>query len=319
MALQREIDRPELQVVALSCATARDAVDSPTRATARDADLSPVGAGRRVGAQTLGRTPPLVGDRAFALDAAVIAVVSVLICFFSQRLLLMSLAVPAVIALRFGLFARLPLAERALPLGHEALFFLGCTLLGGFNDWNSVVNHRIYDYTVPHYFPSVSTIPLWMLLFWGMILRFLVTLFRYRRLDPPVTVRDEIHLGRRIWRNGWLRIALFLALVALTRQMIYRYFLDPWLSWLPFVAALALYVALVRPSRYDLKLLALFAVGGPAIEILYIQVGGLHAYHLGWLAGVPLWIACWWLLVIPLWNDVSGRILARITPPRPGH
>lgn len=260
----------------------------------------------------LSRALPLIGDRAFWLDASVIGVVSLLICLFSQRLLLMTVAVPLVLVARLLIFGRIPLAERGWTLGREALLFLGCTLLGGFNDWNSVVNHRIYDYTVPHYFPGFSTIPIWMLLFWGMILRFLISLFRYRRLDPPTAVRDEVHFGARVIRNGWLRLALLLSFVAVTRQFIYRFYLDPVLSWLPFVACLGLYVVLFRPTRYDWKLLALFLVGGPAIEILYIQVGGLHAYHLGWLGGVPLWIASWWLLVIPIWNDLSGRVLTRV-------
>lgn len=42
--------------------------------------------------------------------------------------------------------------------------------------------------------------------------------------------------------------------------------------------------------------MALLAVGGTAVEIAYIQLGGLHRYALGWLGGVPLWIALWWPL-----------------------
>ena len=112
--------------------------------------------------------------------------------------------------------------------------------------------------------------------------------------------------------RAWLKVALQLLLVLATRQAIYRLYDDPLWSWLPFAAALALWLALFRPSTHDLKLLALVALGGPGIELLYINVGLLHRYALGWIGGVPLWIALWWLLAVLVVNDLSARLLQRI-------
>jgi len=41
-------------------------------------------------------------------------------------------------------------------------------------------------------------------------------------------------------------------------------------------------------------------------------VGGLHHYALGWFAGVPLWIAPWWLLGLLVWKDLGWRLLATL-------
>ncbi len=254
-----------------------------------------------------------VGDRAFALDAASISVVSVGICAASHALAFMTVLVPSVIALRFVVLSSLPRKERGASFLAEAAFFALCLAFGAFNDWSSVVRHEIYDYTVPCYFPELSTIPIWMLLFWGMILRFLATLFRWRRLAPTRGMRDEVFLPVHPIRSAWLKVALELALVVATRQLVYRYFDDPWLSWVPFATALLLYAILFRPDRHDRKLLALFAIGGPAIEILYIQIGNLHAYRLDWIAGVPLWIALWWLLAALIWKDISGRLQSALS------
>ncbi|RLB52449.1 MAG: hypothetical protein DRI90_22095 [Deltaproteobacteria bacterium] len=98
-----------------------------------------------------------------------------------------------------------------------------------------------------------------------------------------------------------------------TRQTIYRLSADPWWSWLPFTVAIVAWLLLFRPSGHDAKLLALFAVGGPGIEILYIQVGALHQYALGWLGGVPLWIALWWLLAVLVGQDLSARLLRLVS------
>ena len=105
-------------------------------------------------------------DRLVAIDAACVIVVSIAISFASDRLLLMTILVPIVISARMVCLA-LGAGGSRVPMRAEIVFFALCTLLGAFNDWNSVVNHRIYDYTVPVHFPGFSTIPLWMLLFWG--------------------------------------------------------------------------------------------------------------------------------------------------------
>ena len=251
---------------------------------------------------------PTVSDRAFALDAATILAASVAIITSADRLLLMSLLVPALLLTRHVTWSRLPLAERGHSGGVEAVFILACTLLGAFNDWNSVVNHRIYDYGVPVYFPEWSTIPGWMLLFWGMILRFFYTLARWQRLRPPDAFAETLWPLRR--PAPALRVALLLGLTLVTRQSIYRLWADPIGSWLPFALALGVYVVACRPRRHAWWLLGLALTMGPLIEIAYIQLAGLHRYHLGWLGGVPLWIALWWGLALLVWQELVGRAMA---------
>ena len=238
-------------------------------------------------------------DREFLIDAAAVIAVSTLICTVSDQLALMTIAVPAIIALRLVLWWSV----------HELAFFGLCTLLGGVNDWLSVMHYEVYDYTVPHYF-AASDIPVWMLLFWGMVLRFLATLFHWRRLSSPEP-RDAIYVRSKPWYNATAKVAIELALVISTRQMIYRWYGDPVLSWLPFAVALAVYALLFRPNRHERLLIAVMVIGGPLVEALYIQLGTLHRYDLGWLSGVPLWIALWWVLAALVWKDISGRILDR--------
>jgi hypothetical protein len=73
-----------------------------------------------------------------------------------------------------------------------------------------------------------------------------------------------------------------------------------------------IFLLVCSPTKHDLKLLLIFLIGGPLIEILYIQLGGLHQYDLGWLGGVPLWIALWWLLAVLVWKDLAYRLEARL-------
>lgn len=240
---------------------------------------------------------PVFEDRAVAIDLAALAAVSIAICVASHRLGVMTAWVPLVIAARMLAWRRLPAHQRDGWSAELALWLIALTA-GAANDWNSVVRHEIYEYRVPSCLPGARAIPVWMLLFWGLVLRALVTLFRWRRLAPPP--------GPSLWRAG-----ILLALALLTRQSIYRYYLDPMWSWLPFALALGVYLALARPTRYHLRLMALFALGGPLIEIAYIQLGGLHAYHLGWLGGVPVWIALWWVLAALLWQELSCLWLSR--------
>ena len=244
-----------------------------------------------------------LGDRALLVDAAAVGLISVAICLFSQRLAAMSVIVPAVIAGRLLLWLRLPRAERDLDGKAELVFFALCTLLGAFNDWNSVTRHRVYDYTVPTDLPGLSHLPIWMLLFWGLILRFVLTVFHWRRVGLP---RARKGLGRG---GAALRVAFLLGLVVATRQAIYRLYDHPLLSWLPFAMALVALLLVLRPDRGRLRLLAVVLAVGPAVEILYIQVGQLHAYRLGWLGGVPVWIALWWGLAALIWDDLGSRIM----------
>lgn len=255
------------------------------------------------------RSIPVAGDAELAVDGIAIAIVSVAIVTASQHIAVMTALVCAVIAARFVAWTLIPRASE-VRLGHELAFFAICLGVGAFNDWNSVVNHEIYDYHVPSAV-SWSTIPVWMLLYWGLILRFVATLCRWQRLSPPATVDNSV--ATRAWQSPVARIALLLAVVAVTRQLIYRFYDHPVWSWLPFAVALIAVLPALRPTRHDAIIVGLFLLGGPAIEALYIQLGDLHYYELGWLGGVPVWIALWWVLSVVIWKDLSGRILSQLT------
>jgi len=152
-----------------------------------------------------------------------------------------------------------------------------------------------------------------MLLYWGLILRFIATLFRWQRLRlgaPP----DTLHLGRRSVTSAAWRVGVLVAIVVATRQTIYRSFLDPLWSWLPFALALVVALALLRPDRRRLAVLGVFVVLGPLVEVAYIKLGGLHHYALGWFGGVPLWIVLWWGLSALIWEDLSARVLSLLEP-----
>ncbi len=256
-------------------------------------------------------TIPTIRDDEFAVDAAAIALVSLAIMTLSQHILVMTILVCTVLLARFVAWTLVNRGTGA-RLSHELLFFALCLGIGAFNDWNSVVNHEIYSYTVPS---SVawSTIPVWMLLFWGMILRFVATLCRWHRLHPPKTVTNAVRLlGNKTYHSPWLRVGLLLAVVAITRQLIYRFHGHPVLSWLPFAIALLFVLFALRPTRHDRTLITLFLIGGPLVEVAYIELGQLHYYELGWLGGVPIWIALWWVLSVLIWKELSGRLLSKL-------
>ena len=245
------------------------------------------------------------GDRALAVDLTAVAAVGAGICAGADRPGFMAALVGAAIALRFIAWARLPIGERGTSLGVELAFFAICLGLGAFNDWSSVVRHRIYDYDVPSSLAGGSGVPPWMLAYWGLILRSIATLCGWRRLAASTA-------ATRRRRNPLHLVAVEILLVLATRQLLYRYFLDPVLSWLPFALALAAYVALFGLTAREIRLVAIAALVGPAVEAAYIHLGGLHHYHLGleWLGGVPLWILLWWMLAVLVWNDLSARLLS---------
>jgi len=249
------------------------------------------------------------------VDGGAIVVGSIAIVAASQQLPVMTVAIPLLFVIRTLLWwwawrRSYRESPRLLP---EVGFLALCTVLGGFNDWNSVVAHGIYDYSVPCYFPDLSTIPIWMLLFWGLILRFFTTFALWQRLGAPERPRGTIRVGLHMRELPWLRLLFLLILVVGTRQAIYRLYLDPWWSWLPFAAAGCLYVVFCGIDRHELRLLAVTLVVGPLVEVMYIQVADLHHYHLGWLGGVPLWIALWWCLAILIWKEIGGRIYRYLT------
>ena len=251
-------------------------------------------------------------DRAFAIDLTAVVVVGAAICVASDAHVFMTILVPAVVVLRLASWARLSASDRGVSMTGEMLFFGLCTIMGAANDLNSVVRHRVYDYDVPPFSAASPGIPVWMLLYWGIILRFVATLSCWQRLRPLPHVSDKVYLGARTWSSPRMKVAIEISLVVVTRQLLYRHFLDPLLSWLPFVAALLIYAAVLRPSRHERALVALAAAAGPAAEIAFIRLGHLHHYHLGWLGGVPLWIVLWWVLAVLIWNDISARLLRQL-------
>ena len=248
-------------------------------------------------------SPGLVSRRIFILDASLMAIISVLICFASGKLILMTIAIPLLLLIRLivaGLISKM----EGWKLFPEIVFFSVCTILGAFNDWNSVVNKGIYDYHVPHLF-DFSTIPFWMLLYWGLILRFMAGI-AWRISNEKSS--DKIGIGKLAIENGLVKAVLGLIFLLLTRQFIYRFYLDPVWSWLPFLIAIAIYFITAFPSKKDIWLVSAFLLGGPVIEMIYINIGELHSYHLGWIGGVPLWIILWWILAILIWKDIGGRL-----------
>lgn len=238
------------------------------------------------------------GDRAAAIDLGALAIVVAGALAFSQRLPVISALVGVVIV---GRFVALSLLARDRPLLAELILFLLCALVGGLNDWNTVVRHGVYVYTVPADLPSLSSIPTWMLLVWGLVLRALARLASWRRLGPAGEGSTPRPLAT--WR-----LAVLLALVAATRQSIYRLAHDPLLSWAPFAAALVIALVVGWPAVRARRLALLALAVGPVAEALLIRVAHLHAYALGWLFGVPIWIVLWWSLGVLVWGDVAPRL-----------
>ena len=223
----------------------------------------------------------------------------------------MTVLVPVVWVGRTWAWARVRPAGAHSLVAELAFAAIG-TVVGGFNDWSSVDVYHIYDYGVPTDLPGVSSLPVWMLLYWGLILRFLATLALFEGSGADPVPRNIVRLGRYASTRSCVKIGVQLVLVVATRQAIYRTYLDPVLSWLPFVAATAIHFALFGWDHRDRWLVVLALAVGPLVEIAYIQVGGLHRYHLGWLGGVPLWIALWWAVAVLIWRDLAPRLLGLI-------
>jgi len=251
----------------------------------------------------------IASDRAAAIDGAALTALIAAILAGADHPTAMLVAVAAIGVARTAAWTCLPPAERGGLAGELALLVLA-TALGAANDWNTVVVHGVYDYTVPHGLPLDRAIPPWMLLAWGLILRGLITLSRWRRLGPPDRPDDRVGLFHRRPRP-LLRVLVLLALVGLTRLAVYRWAADdPLLSWSPMAMALLAHAALFGMSAHTLRFVAIVAVAGTALEALLIQAAGLHHYPLGWLAGVPLWIALWWPLGALIWCELAARLAA---------
>ncbi len=252
--------------------------------------------------------------RTLTLDGLAILTVSLAICVGGSNPLAMTVVVVAVHVGRLLAWRPLGLGR----LGPEIAFAVFCTLLGGFNDHNTIVHHGVYSYTVPQLWPQFSEIPVWMLLYWGLILRFVASLVRWEGLGATGVTRDEVWIGPWRWSHPALKVGLMLALVFVVRQATWVWYLDPLLSWLPYAGGVMAFVLLFRPDRHELRLAALALTVGTAVEILYIQVAGLHHYHLGIVGGVPLWIVLWWPLAVLVFKDLLTRRPLRLRPTVPG-
>jgi hypothetical protein len=251
----------------------------------------------------------MLGDRAIALDVLLVAGITLLVCFFSREPAVMGMAVAAAFALRLAVWSRLPAGERDLSFSQELVFFGACVVIGAFNDWNTVVLRGVYRYTVPAELPALSTIPIWMLAYWGIILRLMSGLSRWRRLRLP-PLPDTVGLGPWRHRSVSLRFVLIALLVVVTRASIFRHYEHPLLSWLPFALALVIAAVVLRPGARRLAIALTASVLGTLVESLYVRVAGLHFYELGWLGGVPLWIALWWALATLLWGELTTRVIS---------
>ncbi len=247
----------------------------------------------------------VASDRELAIDAAPLALVSLAIVTLAEHPRVMGAIVLAAIVLRLSLF-RLLVARSRRAMRVELAFFGICTAVGALNDYNTVVVHGVYGYSVPAELPALSSIPIWMLATWGLVLRFVATLSRWHRIGGGAPVSD------RVWPlrapSAPARIVVIALLVAGTRAITYTHASDPLWSWIPYVVALAIAALVLSPTRRDRALVAIALVVGPLVEAAYIQLGGLHRYPLGWFFGVPLWIVLWWALGAWLWADLSARV-----------
>jgi hypothetical protein len=239
------------------------------------------------------------------VDATAVAAVGLAVVHAASDRAFMTMFVAATVAVRT--IVVLAHHRRGVSIPGELVFFALCTLVGGFNDWNTVYRHGVYDYAVPYELAGVR-IPAWMLLYWGLILRFTARLARWASLRPPSHPSDFVGFGEWRTQNAALKVGVELLLVVLTRQAIYRLYDDPALSWPAFLAALMAWAVLLRPTRHDLHLLLIALVIGPAVESAFIRWGGLHVYRHGIIGGVPIWIVLWWALAVVIWKDLALRI-----------
>ncbi len=171
-----------------------------------------------------------------------------------------------------------------------------------------MVVQDVYAYTVPTWIPVPGAPPVWMLLFWGLILRFVASLAAWPGLGPSDHRRSGVGLPGHRLDSAATRLALMGALVLATRQACFRWFDDPLGSWLPFALAAALWVALIGLDAHDRRLAGLALTLGTLTEVAYIQLGGLHRYEIGVVGGVPLWIVLWWPIAVLVWKEIGGVI-----------
>lgn len=263
------------------------------------------------------------GDRASLLDGGAVIAVGALACVARTDLRVMSLGVAAAWILRLALHRRLPADERPLPWARELALLVACAIVGYANDWNTVVRHGVYSYGPPSDLAPWSTIPAWMIGFWGLVLRLVITLGAWERLGatgPADAVRAwprnlDARVGPRVALRVALRLALLGVLVVATRQSIYRLFAHPVASFAPFALALGAHAWLFPWGPRERRLVLVALTVGPLAEAVLIRAG-LHRYELGWLLGVPIWIALWWALGVLVLAELGRRAVALATPGR---
>ncbi|MBI2069630.1 MAG: hypothetical protein HYT79_03430 [Elusimicrobia bacterium] len=237
------------------------------------------------------------------IDAGAVAIVGIAVLACADRPVFMLFLVSAVFGLRFFLWRLWVRRNKSHSMAAEIVFVACCAAIGAFNDWNSVDGHGVYHYRAALLFPWISTIPFWMLLYWGLILRFLASLLNVRKFFLTGPTQG----------GGLFKRAAFAGiLVLLTRQAIYRFYADPWMSWLPFAAALLGALTFYRPGPLKIVILSVMTAMAVGTEILFIQTAGLHEYYLGVIGGAPVWIMLWWFLAFIVWGDLSVSLLGLI-------
>lgn len=252
-----------------------------------------------------------VRSRLLALDAAATFAIGALACVLARSPHAMLVAVVAVVALRTAAWIALSRAKSLHAVCAEIALFAACAVLGGFNDWNTVDRHRVYAYLVPTDL-AWSSIPLWMMGFWGQILRTVASAAAWARGDDPMP--RNVRFAGRTCESVPARVAVMLVLVFATRQGIYRLWDHPLWSWAPFAVAIVVYIFVLSPGRAGLRLALIALTVGPPAEAALIGFGDLHRYALGWFLGVPLWIVLWWVLAAWIWGELSGRLDALTSP-----
>lgn len=239
-------------------------------------------------------------------DFIAVIVISALILLSVDNEMIMSVVVASVVVWRNLIY---PLIKKD-SLSSSLVFYIICVLLGGFNDWRSVDVKKIYEYHAPTSFPDFSSIPLWMYLYWGIILCLMSRLGRWNWGRSYVNSDELLPWFKKGLTSPVMKILGQLLLIFITRQTIYTNYLDPFYSWFPFVVAIVAYVIVFRVNVQDILFFFTAIILGTIVESAYITLANLHFYHLGIIYGVPVWITLWWGLSVLIWRDLSYRILS---------
>jgi len=226
--------------------------------------------------------------RELVAEALVLILAAASIYFFARKTYLMSAVMLGIIIFRFVFCYR---------KGDLIFFFLGF-VLGGGNDLISMYK-KVYAY-LPAPDISLLPIPMWVLLFWGLIFVFFRKLMRFGPFlgEPPKRLIDQ-------------PLLLDGLILVIYRMIIYRTADRFWLPDALFAAILVLRLLVSVPSKNERRLMLTMLVLGPAYEIWLIHCG-LYVYQTGFFYGMPLWLIVYWVFVIRLLKAIFDRIETRV-------